>query len=366
MSIITLIINVLIAYGICQALFIAFILFRTPNKTLFNFFFALLLVIEAIILFERLLVEAELINSAPHFLGIAYPISFLKPPIIWFMALAVTKKYFKFSPKMYLHFTPFVLMLLLNSPFYFLNGDEKLEIVKAFMEQIPSYQSFGFYFTLSFFAYIGIYMFWSIRELDHFRQYIVNHLVVNWYRIILISYSIFLCWHLIYFLIQPLGQFNLLLVNQFSMLAMTFIIQSIAFKLFDQSILLNTKTPDLSDLEKRKQHEALILQRLDQDKVYLDDTLNLQKFSESIDLPQAYVTALINQKYNCSFKKLINQYRLNAAKSMMKKNDPTTVKLIDIAYDAGFNNKVSFYRTFKAFEGISPSEYLERLKNQEK
>ena len=42
------------------------------------------------------------------------------------------------------------------------------------------------------------------------------------------------------------------------------------------------------------------------------------------------------------------------------------MKLIDIAYDSGFNNKVSFYRVFKEFEGQSPSEYLETRKKAEK
>jgi len=100
--------------------------------------------------------------------------------------------------------------------------------------------------------------------------------------------------------------------------------------------------------------------------VYLDDTLTLQKFSDAVALPHAYVTELINQKFNCSFKKLVGQYRLNEAKSLMVKENDATVKLIDIAFQVGFNNKVSFYRTFKEFEGVSPSEYLEKLKKQEK
>ena len=357
-------INTLIAYGTCQAFFIAFIVFKSENKTLFKKLFASLLIIEGIILFERLLVETELINAFPHILGLAYPISFLKPPLVLFMALAITVKGYKLSKKSYLHFIPFGLMLLVNLPFYFLSGAEKLETVKAFMERIPSYQSFVFYFSLSFFAYIGIYIFLSIKKLNLFRQEITNNDLVNWYRIILMSYSVFLALHLIYFLVQPIGQFNFALVNQVSMLTMTFIIQAIAFKLINKSTLFNTKTPNLSNIEKRKAHEELIIQKLELDKIYLDDDLSLQKFSESVSLSPTDVSELINQKFNCSFKKLITKYRLNEAKKIIKNANGSKIKLIDVAYQAGFSNKVSFYRAFKEFDNISPSEYLKKMNNK--
>ena len=336
------------------------------GKNLFKQLFSALLIIEGLILLERLLVETELINTIPHCLGVAYPISFLKPPLMWFMALAITVKGFRLSKKMYLHFIPFLGMLLLNLPFYFLSGEEKLAFVRDFMEKVPTYQSFDFYFSLSFFAYIGIYIFWSIKKLDRFRLHVTNNLLVNWYRVILISYSVFLLLHLIYFVAQPIGQLNLAWVNQMSMLAMTFIIQSIAFKIVDRSLLFNAKPPDLSDLEKRKTHENLILKMLEEEKIYLDDTVTLQKFSQAASLSPSYTTELINQKFNCSFKKLINQYRLKEAISLMEKSNGSKIKLIDIAFQAGFNNKVSFYRAFKEFEGFSPSEYLKKLRAQEK
>ena len=326
----------------------------------------MLLIIEGIILLERLIVQTGWINDFPHLQGIAYPISFLKPPLMLFMAYAITVKGFKLTSKSYLHFIPFVLIFLSNLPFLFLSGQQKLEMVNSFMQQVPSYQSFGFYFSLSFFVYIGVYVFLSLKKLNGLRVHIRNNALVNWYRIILIAYSVFLILHLVYFVLQPVVGFNFALVNPISMLAMAFIIQAIAFKLLDQSTIFNTATPDLSDLEKRKNHENLILEKLEQDKAYLDDALTLRKFSQSIALSPAEVTMLINQRFNCSFKKLINQYRLNEAKEMMKNSNGSKVKLIDIAYQSGFNNKVSFYRAFKEFEGISPSDFLEKVKNQEK
>lgn len=364
MTTISSIINALIAYGTCQAFFIAIISYRSKHKTLFNKLFASLLIIEGIILFERLLVETDLIHSAPHLLGLAYPISFLKPPLMLFMALAITIKDFRLSKRHYWHLLPFVLMLLFNLPFYLLSGVEKLEMVMMFMEKIPSYQSFDFYFSLSFFLYIGIYIFLSIKKLNLFKLQVSNNALVNWYRIILLSYSAFLVIHLIYFIIQPIGQFNFALINQISMLSMTFIIQAIAFKLMDKTTLFRAKTPNLTDLGERKAHEDLIIQKLESEKIYLNDGLSLRQFSASISLSQNYVSELINQKFGCSFKKLINKYRLNEAKTIIESQNGIKVKLIDIAFQAGFNNKVSFYRAFKEFENTSPQEYLKKIENE--
>ncbi len=110
-------INLLIAYGALQAFFISLVLLGSKPKPLFNKLFSFLLIIEVITLLERLLVETQLITSVPHLLGISHPISFLKPPLLLFMALTVTDREFKIKKKDYLHLIKFGLMLFLNVPF---------------------------------------------------------------------------------------------------------------------------------------------------------------------------------------------------------------------------------------------------------
>ncbi|MEP3209277.1 MAG: helix-turn-helix domain-containing protein [Maribacter sp.] len=328
---------------------------------MFKKLFSALLIVEAIILLERLLVETSIIESMPHFLGISYPISFLKPPLMLLMVLALTRKDFRLSKFHFWHLIPFGLILLMNLPFYTLNGSEKLDLVKSFMENVPSYKSFEFYFTLSFFLYIGAYIFLSVKKLNVIRQQVINNTLINWYRIVLICYSVFLLAHLIYFVIQPLGGLSFEIVNQLSMLAMTLIIQSVAFKLIEQSNLLNSRTPEIENINQRKVDLELIIKAFDQDKIHLIDDLNLSKFSNELNLNKDYVSALINQKFDCSFSKLVKTYRLEEAKLILKNSDPAKIKLIDVAFDAGFNNKVSFYRAFKESENMSPSDYLKKL-----
>ncbi|MEO1033092.1 MAG: helix-turn-helix domain-containing protein [Bacteroidota bacterium] len=361
----SLVINALIVFGTFQAFFIAFILLKS-NRTLFKSLFAALLVVEGIILMERLLVETQIIRDLPHLLGIAYPISFLKPPLILLMTSSIVVQNFRLLHKHLWHLSGFAFIGLLNIPFYFLSGSEKLATVETFMNQIPSYSSFMFYFYLSFFAYIGIYVYLSIKKLRIYHLQISNNDLVNWLYKVLLGYSLFLILHLIYHLIQPIGKYNFALFNQLSMLAMTFIIQSIAYKIFDKSTIFKNKTQILSNTSDRLEYKNIIINKLVNDKAYLDDSLSLLSFSNSVNISSSIVSEVINQTFNCSFKRLINKYRLAEAKSIIENKKDDKIKLIDVAFDSGFNNKVSFYRAFKELEGISPSSYLEKVKKHKK
>lgn len=354
------IVNGLIMYGGLQAIFISIFLFKSKSKLLFNKLFAVLMLIESISLFERLLLETGVIRYIPHLLGVSYPLSFIKPPLLLFMAYAVVNAKFRFKLSSLLHFTPFILLLIMNVPFYSMESSIKLKLTREFIDKIPSYSSFEFYFALSFFIYIGVYLIKSIRKLNHYRSYALNNSLVNWYRLILFLYLGFLFLHLVYFIFQPLTGMNFSLINQLSLLIMTFVIQSIYFALINSSTLLNAKVQDLGKLSERKRSLKLIIDEFEASKVFLDDKLSINKFASAISLTPKEVSKIVNQKYNLSFQKLVARYRVEEAKMLMSSNSEK-LKLIDIAFKSGFNNKVSFYRAFKEVEGLSPSEYLEKL-----
>ena len=362
---ISLVLNFLIAFGACQALFISTIILTKSNKTFAHKIFAIFLIIEGITLIERLLFETGLINSVPHLLGVSYPLSFTKPPLLLFLAFYITNPNFKLRKVHYLHFIPFGLMLLFNIPFYMMESGQKIAMVTEFMNVVPAYDSFQFYFNLSFFFHIGIYITAGIYALRKFQRHVKNNQLVNWYLIVLFLYIFFLATYFVYYIILPSGLIEIPIFNTINMLLMTFIIQAIAYKFISGSTILHEKrVPDLSDLKKRQKDEEKILNLFEKEKVYLDDAITLDQFSSLIELSATETSKLIHQKFDCSFKNLLNQYRINEAKSLMKKNKNTKVKLIDIAYDSGFNNKVTFYRTFKKLTGNAPSQYLEMLRKE--
>lgn len=82
---------------------------------------------------------------------------------------------------------------------------------------------------------------------------------------------------------------------------------------------------------------------------------------KQLQLPKKYVSDIINQSMGCSFKVLLNNYRIEEALQIMQKNTNPSISLIDIAYSSGYTNKVSFYRSFKKKMGVAPSEYYQKL-----
>ena len=358
------ILNSLIAFGAFQALFISIIFLLDRQRSLTKKLFASFLIIEGFTLLERLLAETGLIEMVPHIIGISYPISFIKPPVILLTAFAIINPDFKLRKIHSLHFLLFLLMLFINLPFYGMDADYKLSIVEAFLSHVPSYDSFDFYLSLSFFLNIGIYIGATIVTLNRYRSHIKTNKLANWYLSVMWIYGLSLTICLIYFAIQPAGIFEIPLFNTISMLTMTFVIQSIAYRFFRGADVFHPKkTAGLNDMEQWAQDEKLILEKLRSEKAYLDDALTLPAFAASLNLPKQYVSDLMNQRMGSTFSELINRYRIEEAKAIMKKEENRQRPLIDIAQESGFNNKVSFYRAFKKHAGMSPSEYFQQLKS---
>jgi len=103
-----------------------------------------------------------------------------------------------------------------------------------------------------------------------------------------------------------------------------------------------------------------ILQGVEQDKLYLNPTLNIDQFSRSIGASSRDVSYAINKVFGKNFFEFINFYRIEAAKRMLEDPEHARLTVIEILMEAGFNSKSSFQRFFKRFTGVSPTEYRER------
>ncbi|NPD45591.1 AraC family transcriptional regulator [Lentimicrobium sp. S6] len=67
---------------------------------------------------------------------------------------------------------------------------------------------------------------------------------------------------------------------------------------------------------------------------------------------------IINQKHQKNFYEFVNQFRVEEVKKMMIDPQNKHLKLISLAYDAGFNSKASFNRIFKQTTSMTPSQFI--------
>ena len=124
-----------------------------------------------------------------------------------------------------------------------------------------------------------------------------------------------------------------------------------------QQRTLETEPPsNLEEATVQARYQA-ILQVMERDKPWLDPGFSLQELSTKLATNQKYISQAINMFSETGFSGMMNRYRVNEARRLILEGKPDT-SLNDIALQAGFTNRVSFYRQFKDITGISPSEFL--------
>ena len=114
-----------------------------------------------------------------------------------------------------------------------------------------------------------------------------------------------------------------------------------------------------------KVKEQALLQALENQKLYRDQSLTLAKLAAALSTPINDLSALINEGMKTNFTDLINKYRVKAFIELSQAPDSHKYSLLGLAEEAGFSSKASFYRIFKKETGMTPNSYL-KAKNEEK
>jgi len=108
-----------------------------------------------------------------------------------------------------------------------------------------------------------------------------------------------------------------------------------------------------------------IIQRLEQtmqqERLYLDPELSLQKLADQLDVKPYLLTQAINGILQKTFTDYINERRVQQAIRLLRQPDHAHYTLLAIGYEAGFNSKASFNRIFKKMTGQSPSQMRDSL-----
>ena len=94
---------------------------------------------------------------------------------------------------------------------------------------------------------------------------------------------------------------------------------------------------------------------METNELFLQSDLKLPDLAERLDISLHSVSQVINERLGMSFPDYLNALRIQTAVIQLREHPEK--KIIHIALDCGFNNKVSFLNAFKKHTGMSPSEY---------
>jgi AraC-like DNA-binding protein len=107
------------------------------------------------------------------------------------------------------------------------------------------------------------------------------------------------------------------------------------------------------------QHYLGKLERLMQDEQpYLDSDLSLDKLASLLRLHPHYLSQILNDLVGKNFYDYINEHRIAYAKTLLTQQPDQPV--VDVAIACGYNNKNSFYNSFKRFVGMTPTEFRQQ------
>ena len=107
-----------------------------------------------------------------------------------------------------------------------------------------------------------------------------------------------------------------------------------------------------------------LLSLMENDKLFLDNDLNLPTVAERLGISIHETSFLINETYKDNFYNYINKYRVDEAKKLLTSSKIDELNILGIAFASGFNSKTTFNTAFKKWVGVSPTIYVKERKNQ--
>ncbi|MBB4037946.1 AraC-like DNA-binding protein/Tfp pilus assembly protein PilF [Dysgonomonas hofstadii] len=116
------------------------------------------------------------------------------------------------------------------------------------------------------------------------------------------------------------------------------------------------------DLEDEPAAEDVMLMKevhelIKTEKVFKELDLTLESLSKQMNVNRNYLSKAINKTTGKNFNTFINEYRIKEAIKIMSDEKSDLISIDAIALEVGFNNRISFYQSFKKITGLTPSDF---------
>lgn len=371
-----------------QGIFLTYLLAHSRHKNIESILLGALTLVLSISLLGAVLGLSVYYKILPHFIRIGDPFVLLYGPLVYLYVFALIHQR---MPKWYfLHGIPFLIYLLSIFPFYILPAKEKIEFVnKVFLNNnLPGKVIFIEVLRLT---HISIYVLYGYFQIKNYQRTIkayftdIEKISLNKASHILRLFFAGTILSIIIYIIGFVYSLNFVLTNNIIGLFISIIIYALAFStwsiseikgispVIDSEKYLTRSSTKEAITEKGKarsnyfitEHQYLkysqILEKLlVEDKLFLDNDLNLSTLSTQMNLQPYLVSEIINRYAKETFFDFINRYRIEEIKQRLTNNQYDSYSILGIAYDCGFNSKSSFNTAFKKFTGSTPSDFRQK------
>ena len=303
---------------------------------------------------------------------------FLGPPLLYFYICSVTYEDFKLKWKYLWHTLPFVIVILLLIPrFYLADFDKKIEILIASDGLIIEFKLIYLLLHVQIAAYLIACYLVILRSkkllLENYSNGNVNY--YNWLLtlITLIAFEVLVSTFKNFFMINDLDVPYELAMTITGLSALLFICWLVIKALNTPELYgrvdskqllvkqLIARSPRKAPLavEDKESNEALrkLKSHMETEAPYLEPSLSIYDLSRQLNLPSKELSVLINHNLNQHFFDFVNEYRIKKAMEILADASKSDLTILEILYEVGFNSKSSFNTAFKKYTKLTPTQY---------
>ncbi|MDN5214889.1 helix-turn-helix domain-containing protein [Fulvivirgaceae bacterium BMA12] len=370
-------VNFLIVSGILQIFIVSAVLFfRKDDQLHAGKLLAITLFIVGLHLTNLMLLDLNLDNMYPFLLWLPYSYLTAIGPLIFFYTKSRTENRFKISSKAWIHFVPVIIEWLLQVVQIIFSVKQDVIYYNTPTDFIISpiiYISAAisiFYYLKRSLAVIKNHEIWVLKNFSNVKEVTLAWLykLIAYYRILWMLWIPVVIIFLLLFRFQ-LQYLGLVIIIYGLILSITYLTYWIGLEGLRRTNFIyitrrrlpseNKSYTNLSEKE-IKSHIAKVKQLMNDEKLYLNEHLNLRDFADKAAADPNLISYILNTHLHKNFYEFVNSYRIEEVKKKM--NDPkyAHLKLMAIAYECGFNSKATFNRVFLKMEGVSPTAYKNR------
>ena len=329
------------------------------------------------------LFESRYILYVPFFFRTAPLFYYLVVPSFYMYLVFVLKKRTHLHWADCLHLLPAIMYFIDYIPLFLSTSEYKLQLINTLTAHDgKALLKFGEGWIMParvhFLApvIIGlVYLFFAARMLLHYYRYTIEHNkklgIFRWLATATSLYFLLEMASLVIFLFAPGNQWLL------TTICIMVIFFTLSLILFSEPYLLYGRyfNATYSATESPKKHKQLNLpvekvhelQHLFENFItkqyYLHQHTNLRQVATHLNTQPYVLSTFINQVYQMHFNDIINLHRIKYIEDGLTNKKWESLTLEAIAGKAGFNNRITFLTAFKKFTGITPTEYIKKLRD---
>ncbi|GAA4470963.1 hypothetical protein GCM10023189_60640 [Nibrella saemangeumensis] len=348
--------------GAVQGFFLALLIgLKKSENQLANRLLAILVFVFSYNTLYYYLTYNHLLDQFPHLLKTSSGAFLLFGPLIYLYVYYFSNPQPAFQRRHLVHFIPWALLILYALPVLLRSAEGKRVFIRH-EEQINGVYPFDPVMLGTDVLMTALLIYYGLAIYRLSQQ--APSEAAGYLRRIWVFYLLFAIGAWVYRVGVSLGLGYFTLAGHGVRLFIAVAIYALAYTAFNHPDTLYRKSrkPKYQKSPLTSNDLDLLVNRLtgyiQQEKPYLSPEFNLDQLASALNVPPQYASQVINNRMGQTFSDYVNGLRVEEAKRLLAGDD----KVLAVAFDSGFNNKVSFNNAFKKATGLTPSEYRQQLK----